>query len=87
MSTPSQTTEHIVLQADYDTVLASLPPTGTDGQQIASKPVMIREYRLNTSDTINAGKWLMWSVSPKPIVFTWQNGAWQPPATLVVRRN
>lgn len=80
-------TELIVLQADYDTILASLPQVGTDGQQIDSAPIMTREYRQNMSETINAGKWTMWRVAPRPLPFTWQNGAWQPPANLVIRRD
>jgi hypothetical protein len=77
-------TEYSVTRADYATALTSLPATGTDGQLASSVAVMVREFRLNTSQTVNAGKWTLWSISPQPIVFVWHDGAWQPPQNVVV---
>lgn len=79
-------TEYIVTQSDYQTTLASLPPVGTDGQTAQASPVSAFQYRQNVDDTINAGKWRMWGIAPETFDFTWRNGAWQPPANLVVRR-
>lgn len=79
-------TEYIVKQADLEMALAQLPTTGTEGQTVQTQPVVAREYRQNTSQTVNAGKWSMWGIAPESFLFTWRNGAWQPPANLVVRR-
>jgi len=91
-TTPTMTrtdahTEYIITQSDYQIALASLPPVGTDGQTARATPVRAFQYRQNTGDTINAGKWRMWGIAPETLVFTWQDGAWQPPANLVVRRD
>ena len=78
-------TEYIVTQPDYQTALASLPPTGTDGQTAPATPIRAFQYRQNVGDTPNAGKWRMWGIGSETFMFTWQNRAWQPPANLVVR--
>lgn len=82
-----QHTEYIVTLANYQIALSSLPATGNDGQLAHSVPVMTYEYRQNVSQTVNAGKWTMWTVRPMPISFEWKNEAWRPPANLVVRRD
>ncbi|MEZ0540153.1 hypothetical protein [Fibrella arboris] len=79
-------TEYIISQAAYETALASLPTSGTEQQRTYSVPVTAYEYRLNTSQTINAGKWSMWAVMPESFAFEWRNGSWHPPANLVVRQ-
>lgn len=80
-------TEYIIHQADYHSLLAELPATAAEGDTYLTKPVTAREYRLNVSQTINAGKWSMWGIAPESFVFTYQNGAWQPPANVVIRRD
>ena len=77
-------TEYVVKQEAYNLALASLPATGTEYQKAQSMPVMAREYRQNISQTINAGKWVLWNIAPESFEFEWQDGAWQPPANLVV---
>lgn len=79
-------TEYIIKQADYEAALASLPATGSEGQTVQTQPITAREYRQNTSQTVNAGKWSMWGIAPESFTFTWHNGAWQPPANLVIRQ-
>jgi len=78
-------TEYIVRKEVYETALASLPATGTADQKVISTPVTAMQYRQNISKTINAGKWSMWGISSESFEFEWRNGAWQPPANLVVR--
>ena len=77
-------TEYIVKQEAYMLALASLPATGTDCQKAQSVAVIAREYRQNISQTINAGKWVLWNIGPESFEFEWRNGAWQPPTNLVV---
>ena len=79
--------EYIVKQEAYDTALASLPPTGTEHQMAYTTEVTARQYRQNTSQTINAGKWVMWGIGPESFVFTWLDGDWRPPANLVILGN
>lgn len=76
--------EYIVTQEAYDTALSSLPPTGTDNQTAQSTAVTARQYRQDTSQTMNAGKWSMWGIAPESFAFTWRDGAWHPPANLVI---
>lgn len=78
-------TEYIVSKQSYAMAIASLPASGTEHQQANSAPIIAVQYRQNVSQTINAGKWSMWGIAPESFVFTWQNGAWQPPANLVMR--
>ena len=78
-------TEYIISQEAYRNALASLPPTGTDHQKAATTAILALQYRQKTGDSINAGKWSMWGIAPEVFEFEWQNGAWQPPANLVVR--
>lgn len=78
-------TEYIITQADYRAARASLPQTGVEGQTAQSVSVTARQYRQNTSQTINAGKWVMWGIAPESFDFMWSDGDWQPPANLVVR--
>lgn len=85
MARQDSQTEYIVTQAAYRTAYDSLPLTGTPGLTAQSVPVRAKEYRLNVSNTINAGKWVMWSVVEESFRFTWSNGVWLPPANLVVR--
>ncbi|RIV23852.1 hypothetical protein DYU11_12875 [Fibrisoma montanum] len=80
-------TEYIITQQAYEKALASLPEQGTDQQKAHSVGVVAKQYRLNVSNTINAGKWAMWSISEESFEFTWQDGAWQPPANLVVLKD
>jgi hypothetical protein len=77
-------TEYIVSQESYNKAYSSLPQQGTDNEKAHSAKVMAKQYRLNTSNTINAGKWIMWAVGEESFEFTWQNGSWQPPKNLVV---
>ncbi len=76
--------EYIVTEDSYKLALASLPITGMEQQKAQSVKIMAREYRQNTSQTINAGKWVMWNIVPESFEFEWRNGAWQPPTNLVV---
>ncbi|QJW90780.1 hypothetical protein HNV11_16035 [Spirosoma taeanense] len=76
--------EYIVTQEAYETACNSLPKAGTDNQKAQSVNITARQYRQNTSQTINAGKWVLWSIGPESFEFTWSNGAWQPPANLVI---
>lgn len=76
--------EYIVKQSAYEAVMAGLPATGSENQTIESGPIVVREYRQNISETINAGKWVLWGISSESFDFEWRNGAWQPPANLVV---
>lgn len=78
-------TEYIVRREAYEMALASLPATGTDQQKALSAQVSAMQYRQNTSQTVNAGKWSMWGISSEAFEFEWRNGAWQPPANLIVR--
>lgn len=80
-------TEYIVTQEAYRRAYDSLPASGTPGQTASSVPVRAKEYRLNVSNTINAGKWAMWSVVEESFAFTWSDGAWRPPANLVIRKD
>ncbi|MGF7218201.1 hypothetical protein GGR92_004378 [Spirosoma lacussanchae] len=77
-------TEYIVRQEDYAKALASLPARGTEQQKAHSAPITARQYRQNTSQTINAGKWSMWGIAPESFEFEWRNGAWRPPINLVI---
>ena len=79
-------TEYIVTQDAYRVAYDSLPPSGTPDQTTLSAPMRAKEYRLNVSNTINAGKWVMWAVVDEPFAFTWVDGVWMPPANLVVRK-
>ncbi|CCH56846.1 hypothetical protein BN8_06234 [Fibrisoma limi BUZ 3] len=78
------TVEYVISQQAYEKAYRSLPEQGTDQQKAQSAKVMAKQYRLNTRDTANAGKWVMWSVGEESFEFTWQNGAWRPPANIVV---
>ena len=80
-------TEYIVTKEAYQTALASLPATGTEKQTVPSAPIKAMQYRQNTSQTINSGKWSMWGISSESFDFEWRNGAWQPPANLIVRQD
>lgn len=77
-------TEYIITHEAYDRAYGSLPERGTDGQTAETVPIVAKQYRQNTSDTVHAGKWSMWTIGPEVFEFRWQNGAWQPPANLVV---
>ena len=77
-------TEYIVKQDAYTLALVSLPATGTEYQKTLSVAVIAREYRQIISQTINAGKWTLWNIGAESFEFEWRNGAWQPPANLVV---
>lgn len=77
--------EYILTESDYQTLLTTLPATGTNGQTVRSGAVKAFQYRQNVSDTVNAGKWRMWGIAFETFDFIWQNGAWQPPKNLVVR--
>lgn len=79
-------TEYIVRKDAYQAAFDRLPATGSDGQTAEVGPLVAHEYRQNVSKTINSGKWSMWGISPQTFTFTWRNGAWQPPANLVVRQ-
>lgn len=79
--------EYIISQESYALAYSSLPETGTPDQQAESVRVPAKQYRLNQSQTVNAGKWVMWAIEPETFMFTWKNGAWQPPANLVVLRS
>lgn len=79
-------TEYIVSRDAYNTAIASLPATGTTDQQATSVPITAMQYRQNVSQTINAGKWSMWGISSESFTFDWRDGAWQPPANLIIRR-
>ena len=76
--------EYIVKQSVYKTALAGLPVSGSENQKAVLGPIVVREYRQNISQTINAGKWVLWGISSESFEFEWQNEAWQPPANLVV---
>lgn len=76
--------EYIVKQSAYKAALASLPNAGSEHQTVDSEMIVVREYRQNISQTINSGKWVLWGISSESFVFEWRNGAWQPPANLVV---
>jgi hypothetical protein len=80
-------TEYIVSKEAYQTALSGLPPTGTDNQKVLSPQIKAMQYRQNTSQTVNAGKWSMWGISDETFEFEWRNGAWQPPANLIVRQD
>lgn len=77
-------TEYIVNESAYKKAYDSLPEQGSDNEKAQSVKVMAKQYRLNVSNTINAGKWVMWAVGEESFEFIWQNGAWQPPQNLVV---
>ncbi|GAB3493502.1 hypothetical protein GCM10027341_08880 [Spirosoma knui] len=77
-------TEYIVTQELFDKAYQSLPPQGTDNQKVESMKVIAKQYRLNVSDSPNAGKWVMWAIGEESFEFTWKDGAWQPPQNLVV---
>lgn len=76
--------EYIVKESAYQAALAGLPATGVENQSFHSEPIVVREYRQNISQTINSGKWVLWGISSETFDFKWGNGAWQPPANLVV---
>jgi hypothetical protein len=76
--------EYIVKESAYKAALAGLPATGAANQPVTSGPIVVREYRQNISQTINSGKWVLWGISSETFDFEWHNGAWQPPANLVV---
>jgi hypothetical protein len=76
--------EYIIKQSVYKAALASLPATGSSNQTVQSGPIVVREYRQNISQTVNAGKWVLWGISSESFEFEWRDGAWQPPANLVV---
>lgn len=80
-------TEYIVSKDAYNMAVASLPLTGTAEQKASSVPITAMQYRQNVSQTINAGKWSMWGISLESFEFTWHNGAWQPPANLIIRED
>ncbi|MFD2573836.1 hypothetical protein ACFSUS_24580 [Spirosoma soli] len=84
MARQDSETEYIVTQQAYNTAYASLPERGTENQKAQSATITAKQYRLNVSQTINAGKWVMWAISDESFEFTWSNGAWHPPANLVV---
>lgn len=84
MARQDSQTEYIVAQEAYDRACAALPPQGTEGQVAQSIPVVARQYRQNASQTINAGKWVMWAITEESFAFTWANGVWNPPANLVI---
>lgn len=77
-------TEYIVTQEAYNKAYDSLPQIGTEGEKAQSIKMTAKQYRLNVSQTVNAGKWVMWAISNESFEFTWVNGVWQPPANLVV---
>ena len=77
-------TEYIITRDAYTRAYNSLPATGTENQKVQSSPITAKQYRQNTSQTLNAGKWVMWAISDESFEFTWQNGSWQPPHNLVV---
>ncbi|QKZ14855.1 hypothetical protein [Spirosoma sp. KUDC1026] len=84
MAQQNHHTEYIITQQAYDNAYSSLPEQGTDNQIAQSTKVVAKQYRLNVSNTVHAGKWSMWAISEESFEFTWQNGAWQPPQNLVV---
>lgn len=77
-------TEYIVTQEAYNKAYNSLPQSGTEGEKAQSIKITAKQYRLNVSQTVNAGKWVMWAISDESFEFTWVNGVWSPPANLVV---
>ena len=78
-------TEYIISKEVYNTLIASLPTTGTVHQKFQSVAVSAMQYRQKTGETINAGKWSMWGISSEVFDFEWRDGAWHPPANLFVR--
>ncbi|MBC3785620.1 hypothetical protein [Spirosoma utsteinense] len=76
--------EYIVKESVYKVALANLPAGTAANQTIELGPITVREYRQNTSQTINAGKWVLWGISSETFVCEWRDGAWEPPANLVV---
>ena len=78
-------TEYIISKEVYNTLIASLPATGTVHQKFQSAAVSAMQYRQKTGEKINAGKWSMWGISSEVFDFEWRNGAWHPPANLFVR--
>lgn len=76
--------EYIVKQTVYKAALASLPAGNATSQTAELGPITVREYRQNTSETVNAGKWVLWGISSETFVCEWRDGAWQSPANLVV---
>ena len=85
MARPDLHTEYIISKETYSTLMASLPATGSPNQKAYSVSVLAMQYRQKTGETINAGKWSMWGIAPEIFEFEWLNGAWQPPANLIVR--
>jgi hypothetical protein len=84
MARQDQQIEYIINQQAYEKAYSSLPEQGADNQTAHSAKVVAKQYRLNVSNTVHAGKWYMWAISEESFEFTWQNGAWQPPRNLVV---
>jgi|GEM_PF-1917655 hypothetical protein len=87
MARQDQQTEYVINQQAYDKAYSSLPDQGTDNQTALATKVVAKQYRLNVSNTVHAGKWSMWTISEESFEFTWQNGSWQPPQNLVVLKN
>lgn len=77
-------TEYIVTQEAYRIAYTSLPQTGNEGEKAQSAKILTKQYRQNTSNTVNADKWNLWAMSDESFEFTWTDGKWTPPKNLVV---
>ena len=84
MARQNPETEYIITQEAYSRAYRSLPQSGTEGEKAQSTKITAKQYRLNVSQTVNAGKWVMWAISDESFEFIWSNGVWHPPANLVV---
>lgn len=85
MASQDSQIEYIVTEEEYKKAYDSLPESGKEQQVVTSAPIIARQYRQNKSQTINAGKWVMWNIGAESFDFTWTNGSWQPPANLVLK--